>query len=82
MNCVRTNPKVKNHVEFDLTWAIESISAGGPASEPVTSNDKPVVVVTLVGTRQAIDQFDFYVFGSEAARGCRVRAKTSIRVNI
>ena len=82
MNCVRTNPKVKNQVEFDLTWATESISVGGSASEPVTSNDEPVIVVTLVGTRQAIDQFDSYIFGSEATRGCRVRAKTSIRVNI
>ncbi len=57
------------------------VSARRPTGEPVTGNDKEIVVVTLVRIGQTGDQFNIYIYGSEMTRGCRVRARTGVRIN-
>jgi hypothetical protein len=65
-----------------LTWASEVIPAGRPTGEPITGDNEEVVVKAFMGFRKTIDQFHFYIFGSEMARGCRFRARTSVGIDV
>ncbi len=65
-----------------LTWASEVISAGRPTGEPITEDNEEVIVKTFIGFRKTIDQFYFYIFCSEMARGCQFQAGTCIGVNV
>ena len=67
--------------EVRLTWASKVISAG-PPGEPLTRDNEEVVVIAFMGFRKTIDQFHIYVFGSEMARGCRFKARTSIGIDV